>query len=438
MVEHAAHNRGVAGSIPATATSVLSRIAGSSLLRPRMLLGLSGGPDSMALLIALLEIGVEVTAAHFDHDLRPESAHDASWVRSQCEKLGVNFITARRTEPLRPGSLESAAREARYGFFTEALAQEDSDVMALAHTADDRVESLVLNLRRGTGLAGLRGMPERRGPYVRPMLAVWRSQVVDYLEVRGVTYLSDPTNSDQRHARVRARLNLIPALEAAHPGLKERLLRVSETGARRYAEVEGAAAALIRDRAIERAQLAAAPSPIRVEALKQLYVLAGGPLPGLSRQHLAAMERLALAGRPGQRLSLPGRVALWHSYDKLETSMDAAPAGPSTELRFQPCEGCSNLAAVHLRKGLHLAVGSRRPGLRMRTGPGGHRRKLQDILVDAHVPRRLRDSLPLLFADGELAWVPGVAVDARFTVPPHQPGIHLLLVEAGIPSDRIG
>ena len=438
MVEHAAHNRGVAGSIPATATTALSRIAESSLLRPRMLLGLSGGPDSMALLIALLEIGVRVTAAHFDHDLRPESAQDASWVRSQCEKRGVSLVTARRNKPLRQGSLETAAREARFDFFTAALAQTRLEVLALAHTADDRVESLVLNLRRGIGLAGLRGMPERRGPFVRPMLAVWRSQVLEYLEARDVTYLSDPTNDDPRHARVSVRLNLLPALAAGRPGLKERLLRVCETGALRYAEVEEAAASLIRDGGIERAQLAKAPSPIRKEALKQLYVLAGGPLPGLSGNHLAAMERLALAGTPGQRLDLPGHVALWHSYGKLEASHQGAPASPSTELRMRPCEGCSHPDSVHLREGLHLEVGSRRPGLHMRTGPGGHRRKLQDILVDAHIPRRLRDSLPLLFADGELAWVPGVALDPRFAVPPHRPGIHLQLVEAGIPSDRIG
>src|SRR5213593_4735113 len=147
----------------------------------RILVAVSGGPDSTALLIALHEAGHNLTAAHYDHALREGSGAVARQVAGLCASLDVPLITERRAEPLPKGSLQAAARLLRYSFLDRARVEAGADVAATAHTADDLVEGVVLHLLRGCGLAGLRGMPARRGHYVRPWLHVWRSEVRAFL-----------------------------------------------------------------------------------------------------------------------------------------------------------------------------------------------------------------------------------------------------------------
>src|SRR5690348_3789207 len=152
----------------------------------RVLAAFSGGPDSTALLLWLREAGVDVAAAHYDHALRPGSERDAERVAALCAALGVPLLRERRDEPLPRGSVQAAARRLRYAFLERALAASARDVVCLGHTADDVVEGAVLHLLRGSGLAGLRGMPARRGPFLRPLLGVWREDVEAYLAARGV------------------------------------------------------------------------------------------------------------------------------------------------------------------------------------------------------------------------------------------------------------
>src|SRR4029077_1561443 len=195
----------------------------SRIPQGRLVVAVSGGPDSTALLLALHEAGYDLVAAHYDHALREGSEVPARQVAELCARLSVPLISERRTEPLPKGSLQAAARTLRYAFLERARVQANADVVALAHTADDVVEGVVLHLLRGCGLAGLRGMPARRGRYVRPMTGIWREEVREFLSRRGILAYEDPANTDTRFARVRARLLILPAMERDRPGITKRL-----------------------------------------------------------------------------------------------------------------------------------------------------------------------------------------------------------------------
>jgi tRNA(Ile)-lysidine synthetase-like protein len=286
----------------------------------------------------------------------------------------------------------------------------------------------VLHLLRGSGLAGMRGMPVTRGPFVRPFWNVWRREVERFLAARGVVPLRDPSNADVgRFARARVRHELLPRLERDRPGLVRSLWGAARAASRLQDEVEEAARLLPP----HPDALRSAPRVVRLEVFRQLY----GRLPALSRRQLEAMDEVVCHGRTGQAVDLPGglrfrMLAGLVSIGARDPSVVATPL-----LTARPCPGCEDPGAAHLRPGQRLSVGYRTPGLRMRPlgGPPGSRRpgtrKLQDILTDAKVPRHLRDALPLVFADGRLAWVPGVAVDADAAAGPGGPAMHIALEE---------
>jgi len=373
----------------------------------KLLVAVSGGPDSTALLLALCEAGRDIVAAHYDHALREGSETVARQVADLCARLGVRLIGERRDAPMPRGSLQAGARALRYAFLDRARLQSGADWVVLAHTADDLVEGVVLHMLRGCGLAGFRGMPARRGPYVRPMLEVWRKEVREFLEDRGIVPNEDPANQDGRFARVRVRLQILPALERDRPGISRRFHAAALSAARLQEVAENA--------------------PTEVESLKRMYAEAGGRQPGLSRRHLQAMLSLARPGRGGRGVDLPGGLR----FRIVGGRMQIVPPQPRTRsvprLEVRSCAGCEERDAVHLRAGIQLHVGYRRPGLRLRPAGGRGTRKLQDIFVDARVPREDRDAFPLVFAGEKLAWVPGHAVDAELVAPKGEPAQHVAL-----------
>jgi tRNA(Ile)-lysidine synthase len=392
----------------------------------RVLVALSGGPDSTALLLWLIEHGVDVAAAHYDHALRPGSERDTEGVTRLCVRIGVPLLTERRQEPLARGSVQAAARAARYRFLTRALALADRDLGALGHTADDVAEGAALHLLRGSGLAGMRGMPVTRAPFARPFWNVWRRDIERFLAARGVVPLRDPSNADvARFARARVRHELLPSLERDRPGVVRRLWGAAREASRLQAALEDEA----RRVPLQPEALRSAPRLVRLEAYRQLY----GGLPALSRRQLEAMDEVVCRGRTGQAIDLPDglRFRLEARRVSIGPRHPTAPAPPVLVAR--PCPGCGEPGAAHLRPGQRLSLGYRAPGLRMRPlagRPGSSHsgtRKLQDILTDAKVPRHLRDALPLVFADGRLAWVPGVAVDADAAALPGGPANHVTL-----------
>ena len=379
----------------------------------RVLLAVSGGPDSTALLVASVEAGHDVVAAHFDHALREGSNVAAQQVTALCARLNVQLVTERRASPMPRGSIQAAARALRYEFLDRARLTAHADAVALAHTADDVVEGVVLHLLRGCGLAGMRGMPAERGPFVRPWLGVFRSQIVEFLGRRDIRAFEDPANADSMYARVRAR-RLLPQLERDRPGIVRRFHAAAMRASSIHEAALSGASAALEARAQTDAELRSLPQPEAFERLKLLYSRAGGAQPGLSRSQLDAMLRLTDGRRGGRGVDLPGGMRFRVVGHKAEVYASAAARRtpwPERRLEVRRCEGCGDHDAAHLRLGLDLHLGFRRPGLRMRPAGGAGTRKLQDILVDARVPREDRDTWPLVFAGERLVWVPGVAVD---------------------------
>ena len=415
----------------------------SGLLRPgdRVMVAVSGGPDSSALLVAARELGHDVVAAHYDHALQAGSGAAAEHVAGMCRQLGVELISERRRSELPKGSIQAGARALRYDFLERARSEAGADAVALGHTADDLVEGAVLHLMRGCGLAGLRVMPASRGMFVRPLLSVWRAEVRDFLDRRRIETLEDPANSNPAYARVRVRREILPALERSRPGIGRRFYAAARRAAAIHESIANSAADALSVGALMRSTVARAPAPVAAELMRMLYVRAGGAEPALSRAHLTSMVRLAEPGRGGRVVDLPRGLRLRIVGETMEIvaseTTQIRQGRPNPRLEITRCAGCGDSEAAHLNVGLDLRLGFRTPGLTMRPRGGRGTRKLQDIFVDARVPREDRNTWPLVFAGERLAWVPGVAVDADLSSMPGVVAQHVSLVPSEFRNSKI-
>jgi tRNA(Ile)-lysidine synthase len=427
-----------------------------------LLAAVSGGPDSMALLVGLAALapgrGLRVTAAHVDHGLRgEEGAREGRLVAALARELGVGFVA--RTALVAPGpDLEARARRARYRAL-EAIARETGAArIVTAHTQDDQAETVLLRLLRGAGRRGLGAMRPARGRLLRPMLAVTRADVRRFLADRGVAFALDRTNADLRLVRNRVRRLLVPFLEAefnprlgpALAALAERL-RDEDTfldeAARRRApalrrddglDVRVATEPRALARRILRAWLergtgrtVTAAHVERVLALAEGTARGAVAVPGparvlregsrlvLRRGREAAPAPFSLPIAPGTAVTHPGGA--W----RLVLS-DARPRRP--EERRPPSAAHALFDADALPDALR--VRSPAPGDRLRLLAGGTR-KLQDILVDAKVPREARSRVPVMTAGDEILWVPGLARGAGAALGPRTTSVVEGVLEAG-------
>src|SRR5215208_3522293 len=281
---------------------------GMDLSRPLALV--SGGPDSVALLLALLELGGEPAVLHVDHGLRgDESQEDAEFVRALCERLGVRF-EVRRLQLVDGPNLQERAREERYRIAEEVADELGLGSISTGHTADDVAETVMMNLARGTGLRGLSGIPPVRGRLVRPLIERTRQEVLDYLESAGQPYRTDLTNLTGKYARNRIRLEVLPVLEELHPGAARNLARAAELAREDLEALEGLADGVLRRRGAEVALplevLLALPPALRRYAVRRAYSKLLPDAPPLGRALVEAVLDLAGKEEGTRTLDLPG------------------------------------------------------------------------------------------------------------------------------------
>ena len=233
----------------------------------RVIVGLSGGADSMALTHFLVyHTNLQVLAAHVNHGLRGSAAdQDEEVVRRWCEENGIPLrvlhADVKQQARERNLGLEECGREVRYAFFQE-LADRETDRIATAHTLSDQVETVLLHLTRGAGLRGLCGIPPVRGKIVRPFLRITREQVEAYCRFYHLPYVTDQTNADRGFARNRVRLDVVPALKAVNPALEREIAGMTARLARDEAYLQEEA-----QRAVEQAKTPNGYSRMELAAL---------------------------------------------------------------------------------------------------------------------------------------------------------------------------
>ncbi len=307
-------------------------------LHGTIVVGVSGGADSVALLIGLSELaseaaGFDVCAVHVDHGIRENSAADADWVAALAADLQVPFRVVRPEIIDRAATTttvsEEAARRGRYRSLQQQAEELGSRFVAVAHHRDDDVETILHHIIRGTGLRGLRGVPATRAlgehvVLVRPMLRMTREHALSFLAERAVSFLQDGTNADVRFTRNRIRHELLPLLEAEfNPNVRQSLARLARQAADADEVISNAVAGifstacdLAADRAVVHCNvLQATPVAIVRALLQRVWVEQRWP-----RQQMGFEEwdRVAsLVRQPGRSLSLPGRISARRRGDRL-------------------------------------------------------------------------------------------------------------------------
>jgi tRNA(Ile)-lysidine synthase len=279
-----------------------------------IVLAVSGGPDSTALLHGAAGLapqrGWQLTVAHLDHALRTTSADEAAAVAAAAAELGlaaeVRRVDVAALAAAEHRSLEDAGRQARYRFLEEvAVARDPGALIATAHTADDAAETILLRLARGSGVRGLRGIPERRGRIVRPLLRARKATLRSALDEAGIAYATDPSNVDLAHSRNRVRADLLPALERLNPAAVEALTRFGRLAADDDDLLDALAAAeLAQRRNAEDGSIDWHRPPARALGRRVLRLAIGDPAPAAER--LEALLDAAEGPRGGLTIQLGG------------------------------------------------------------------------------------------------------------------------------------
>ena len=401
----------------------------------RVLCAVSGGLDSMCLLHFLSrQRGFTAAAAHFNHRLRPAAQRDEDFVRDWCRREGIPFFRGEgdvsalaEAEGL---SVEEAGRKARYAFLEETARANGYAAVLTAHHADDNAETMLLNLVRGTGTAGLAGIPPVRGIICRPFLRLSRETLASYAAEHHIPHVEDETNADPDAAgRNLLRLEVMPLLRRLNPRAVENMSFTAEVLRRENRAMEDLAARLAeasrRDAetaAIPRAALLEVPLPVAERVVLRLLAEAAGQRKDLAAAHVEAVMDLAERGR-GQ-VSLPYGLTAEVRGKELEIRRNRRLPPPAALTPGRPLRwGDYTLTLLDRREGEGLAL---RPGEEPVTVipcPAGARltlpgssgsRTVKRLCMDRRIPPGEREGLPALRVGGRLAAVWGLGVNQTF------------------------
>ena len=317
---------------------ILSRVKGTiernHMIEPRDHIGVavSGGVDSAVLLEILTslreELHISLMVLHLNHGIRGEEAErDQRFVQALCKEYALPCFDKKADVPSykkeRSLSLQEAARELRYRFFEKAVQSNDLDKVALGQTADDQVETVLMRFLTGGGTRGLKGIPPVRGQYIRPLIDVWREELLEYAQHKGISFVQDSSNFKRTYLRNRVRHDLVPALQKYNPNIKKRLLQLAQVLGEDENYLEELANEVTkrivtdgRETSIPISQLLSLPQALQVRVLQNAFARpsSGGVLEYI---HLKGILQLIQGGGGSKGLALPKGFWATRVYDTL-------------------------------------------------------------------------------------------------------------------------
>lgn len=417
----------------------------------RVLIGLSGGADSMSLLHCLHnwpKAGLEICAVHVHHGLRgAEADRDEAFVREQCAQLGVPLYVEHAdvaAEAQANGeTVEQAGRRVRYAVFEKQADVWQADYIATAHTADDQTETVLLHLLRGSGVDGLAGIPAKRGRLVRPLLCCTREEIEAYCAACAIPYIVDSTNTDTAYTRNRVRHELLPLLRQFNGAADESIRRLAAHAAQDSAYLHALAADALSRARLPKGYSAAAfivqAVPVRRRMLRQLLAEVGAF--DISESHLLAMEQAVLRKNggvdlpDGHRLTVSQGVVFWQTDTPAVPAPDCVPIAlsdlPQTltyglyrftlkNIKIENEEHFENVHKMFFKYAVDcdriqgdLYIRTRREGDVMHPAGRCVGKTIKKLMNELKVPVAEREQFPLLCDDGGVLLLAGYCCDER-------------------------
>ena len=432
-----------------------------------LLVAVSGGPDSVCLLHILAtlqeELGIRLHVAHLNHQLRGVDAEaDAEYVADLARQLGIPATIEKRDvkayQAQQRISLEEAGREVRYTFLAQVAKSIGSNQVAVGHTSDDHIETILMHLIRGTGTRGLRGLqPSSRWQssgnsltIIRPLLPLSRQETADYCHHHQLMPRTDASNLSLSPLRNRIRHQLLPLLRSYNPRVAEALLRTARIAGDDLAFLDSESARLWGELAqrqentivLDKGRFLELPSALQRYLLRMSIEKLLGNLKDIETRHIEEIMD-ALAKPAGKRLSLPGGLNFFIDYDKYLIGPDAAALSPFPVLggkfplklpgethlpgwrvmatiisREQMAEKDEDFTAYldFDKTGDELIVRSRQPGDRFQPLGMSQPKKLGEFMIDSKIPSAWRQRIPVVCSPEHILWVVGWRIDDRVKV----------------------
>lgn len=424
--------------------------------RDRIIVAISGGADSICLLDILAalanELDITLITAHFEHGLRPlEDPFETALVCEYAQSLNLPFETEKASGlDLTASSLEEKARKLRYDFFERVRKRYNADRIAMGHNLNDQAETVLMRLLRGSGIAGLSGIPPvRDNIIIRPLIETRREDILRYLEERELSYAVDSSNSDTRFTRNRIRQALIPEMTSYQPELIEMLARLSDHLREENSLVETWADEWIKDNLKKNEN---DEYLVDIRSVKLLHhalikrIIRGivkrynNSMYGIESDHVQEIFDLLYNPKPNIIMNLPGNLITRKEYNSLIFSYrSSCPDSFCYELKSSGETSIKEIGrTIVLEETVNspdiikadadvamldkemlsypLTVRNFRPGDRfMPLGMKGHR-KLKDFFIDLKIPADVRKQIPVILKDDRIIWVGGYRIDDRFKV----------------------
>jgi tRNA(Ile)-lysidine synthase len=459
-------------SAPDISDRIVATVEKYSMLKggDTVLVGLSGGPDSVCLLHLLHrlkeKIGLKLYAAYVNHNLRPEETPgEIEFCTNLCKKLLIDFtvksIDVNAYAKDQGLNKQEAARELRYRIFDETAFEAGANKIALAHNADDQAETLIMRLLRGTGPKGLCGIPATRGKIIRPLIQIERRTIEDFLSAEKIPFVIDSSNLRPDYFRNRIRQSIMPFFKEINPNLSATIMRTASImqEEEEYFEVvvTKTLMKLISRKSPDKIELFIRPMEVmNTVILRRVLRRAIGEtkgIRGISFEHIEDIVNLIKRGRAGDRLHLPKGIRAIKEYSLLIITSEKPAkissytleppakfpireAGLVMEASFEEPAGKADggISSVALDAGLltlPLQVRPRQAGDFFYPAGFGKKKKLQDFFVDEKVPRDERDKIPIVVSGDDIIWVAGYRADERFRVTGHTQKILRLVIVKG-------